>query len=118
MKKKSGTSLYWTCQAIGWSLYVLAVAAPNLTKGTTPIEMLLYSTCLGVLAIAQTHALRSYARKHAWDRLEIRRIVPRALASSAAMGTVLNVFMVLCDVYYFKFFGWSQIRLKWHFFVY
>jgi sensor histidine kinase YesM len=114
MKKPRDSSLYWSCQAIGWSLYAIGVALPYVSK--LPLGgTLVYSTSLALLGLAQTHALRGYARKRGWERVDIRRIVPRVLVSSTVMGVVMNLFMVLSDIYYLKLLTWAQVGLKWPF---
>ena len=89
------TSLYGSCQAVGWSLYAAGVAIPYIMKGEAAGPLIAYSAALSVLGFVQTHALRRYAKARGWNRLAAIRLVPRVLASSAVMGIVMNAFMVL-----------------------
>jgi hypothetical protein len=112
------SSLYAWCQLAGWSLYAVAVAIPNLKQGVSTAQLFAYSAALGALGFLQTHGLRAWARRRGWDELEIRRLVPRAMVSSAVMGLVLVAFMLVADVYWFRIFSWDAIARRWHFFVF
>jgi len=109
---KRATS-YWCCQAIGWSLYAAAVATPYVMKGEPAGSLLLYCAALSALGLLQTHALRSYARKRGWERLDVLWLVPRVLLSSAMMGIVMNALMVLSGIYYFAHMSWATLQLRW-----
>ena len=106
-------SPYWSCQAAGWSLYALGVATPYLMRGEAAGPMLLYTAALSLMGLAQTHALRHYARKHGWERFDVLRLVPRVIASSAFIGFVLIGFMVLAGFYFFHHLTWAKVETKW-----
>ena len=93
-------SFYGACQAIGWSLYAVGVTLPYLSRGPAG-QLLGYSAALGLLGFAQTHALRSHAKRAGWGRLTVVRLAPRVVATSALMGTVMNGFMLAATMYYF-----------------
>jgi hypothetical protein len=114
MKKPATSSLYWTCQATAWLAYGVAVAVPYLLRPTLPAgKLMAYSLGLAVLGLVETHGLRAYAKRNGWDRLEVRRVVPRVVLSSALMGAVMNVFMVLCGIYWFRQGTWRDVPLEW-----
>lgn len=103
---------YAICQAAGWSAYALAVALPYVPR--EPLgRMLGYSAALALVGFAQTHALRTYARR--WSELSVVRLVPRVAVSSAAMGMVMNLVMLVAMVHYFHERTWGELRATWLF---
>jgi two-component system, LytTR family, sensor histidine kinase AlgZ len=102
---------YWICQITCWSLYGAAVGAPYILRGLVAAgPMALYSLALALLGFAQTHALRAWAKKRAWGRREYRSLIPRVVVSSAVMGAVMNGFMMVAGVYYFRHTTWTEAR--------
>jgi hypothetical protein len=107
-------SRYWTCQLVGWSAYALGVAAPYIAKGTyAPGPMIVYSGALAALGLGQTHALRAWARRAGWPQLDGWRLAPRVLVSSALAGAVMNLFMCVAGVYWFRDMTWVEVTLVW-----
>lgn len=105
-------SLYGTCQAIGWSLYAVAVTLPYLSR--TPLPQLAgYSTALALLGLAQTHVLRARAKRAGWDRRSVISLAFRVLVSSALMGAVMDAFMIASTVLVFSEATWTTMHVSW-----
>ena len=106
--------VYWSCQLGAWSLYGLAVGAPYVWMGTVPVgRMIPYAVALSALGLVQTHALRRRAKARGWPHLSFARLAPRVLASSAVMGAVMNTFMVLAALFWFRHSTWRELRVGW-----
>lgn len=100
------------CQAIGWSLYALAVATPYVMRGLVSLgSMAVYVIALSGLGLAQTHALRAYAKRRDWIALDGLRLAPRVLVTSSVMGALMTAYMVLAGVYWFGRPTWSEIEI-------
>lgn len=84
-------SLYWKCQAAGWSFYgLLAAGIPTLYGGLRWTVAL--RAVLGIaLGLFLTGWLRRFMLRRAWPRLPLRSLAPRIVVA----GVVVAVLMVL-----------------------
>lgn len=85
---------YWACQFAGWGLYGLAqlynaMEALHVPAGRALAEI----AALNAAAIALTHLLRIFMRRHRWSALPLRALLPRSVAVSVALGTLLGLAM-------------------------
>ncbi|WP_184335227.1 sensor histidine kinase [Povalibacter uvarum] len=85
---------YWACQFAGWGLYGLAqlynaIEALHVPAGRALAEI----AALNAAAIALTHLLRNFMRRHRWSTMPLRALLPRSLAVSVALGTLLGLAM-------------------------
>ncbi len=83
---------YWLCQGAGWGLYTAtrlytAVAFVNLPWARATLELLL----LDGAALALSHGLRTYVRRHRWSTLSVGRMTPRILAASFILAIPLAI---------------------------
>ena len=85
-------TLYWTCQIAGW----FSIAALNMVfaltgSGPRPPAWMFAVTlsASSLVAIAWTHGYRAVLRRRRWLALGLRRLVPRVLAASVVLGTVI-----------------------------
>jgi hypothetical protein len=83
---------YWIFQLTGWGAFTLArfiggVTALGLPWAETAAELIV----LDGLALAQSHWLRGYMRRHEWRALPLRRLILRILAAAFLIGIPLGI---------------------------
>lgn len=102
MKKKH---IYWTFQVSGWTLYA-SVNIFFIVIGPQKItfETLLSFILLGVFFIASTHFFRFFIKKLGWIRLDILKLIPRALAAIFALSVSYVLFEVTLIHLFNQFF--------------
>lgn len=85
--------MYWTCQLAGW----LSVAALYLfftllaDTGLEPWRTVIAYAGGALVAVACTHAYRSWLRRRNWTALSPGRLLPRAIAASILIGVAISV---------------------------
>ncbi len=103
--KSSGSSIhmkrnkvYWLSQFIGWGIFALAniiiYASFSIFKWERVI--ILFYLCLS--GISLTHIFRSIIIKKGWVNLQLRKIIPRIISTSIAIGTILFIILVIVDI--------------------
>ncbi|MEP6885918.1 MAG: sensor histidine kinase [Gammaproteobacteria bacterium] len=90
---------YWLCQCAGWGFYTAArwyaaVTLVHLPWARVTVELLL----LDGTALVLSHWLRAFVGRHRWNRLGMRRMVPRALAASVVLAVPLAVITLWTSV--------------------
>src|SRR5690606_25318635 len=81
--------VYWISQISGWSFYALV----NIIVGTTfesfrsENSLILILLCL--CGIFFTHLFRNYIKRNGWLNLSPKKLVPRVVISSVAIGALL-----------------------------
>lgn len=80
---------YWSAQAVGWGLYVALTIAQLRAGAEAWSRSLEEPLLLAVIGVAITHAFRAFARANRWGELEARALLPRLVAASIALATVL-----------------------------
>lgn len=95
--------LYWTLQALAWSLWALAGVVLSTVFGRFSGLLFAVEAIVGGVMLLSSHALRTYVRHRGWPRLPPARLLPRllaanavvALASIAAMGVLITTLLWL-----------------------
>lgn len=91
--------LYWTFQLSGWGLYTASRYIGGITVIHLPwlrfgVEILL----IDALALGLTHAMRSYARRHQWGTLPLRKRIVRVFCGSVLCAIPLGILTQFSDV--------------------
>jgi len=90
----SASIAYWACQLIGWGIYGLSLFYNVLLTLRIPLgPAVLEIAILIATAIALTHGLRDFIRRRSWGKLSIPALLPRVLATCAALGMVQSALM-------------------------
>lgn len=81
--------LYWTCQVVGWGIYVVLIALFNKFRGidfevTTYLN--LASTFL--IGIATSHLYRNFIIRFHWLKMAIAQLIPLVILSSFVLSVV------------------------------
>lgn len=119
------TRIYWTCQLAGW-LSAAALYLFYMLYGGTELEpwqpVIGYASS-AVVAIACTHAYRSWLRHRSWRALSPVRLLPRALVASLLVGAAITLVTAPLWLGFFgdawwasapyALFGWSSTVLVW-----
>lgn len=89
--------LYWSLQLGGWALYALIQVVFSLaTSGNA--ERSFFLAIEAVLCLLLTHAYRFLIVKASWMNLNLRRLIPRVLASTVALGLSLYFLRLLVSI--------------------
>jgi LytS/YehU family sensor histidine kinase len=90
----SRTRAYWLCQITGWSLFWgmdVFIRSENWASGEVHTTLIAWVLRVAV-GIGVTHAFRAYAKQQEWTRLPLKRLIPRGLAASVALGALTAAF--------------------------
>jgi two-component system LytT family sensor kinase len=81
---------YWISQTAGWTFYtaVNLAAMYSFESFTWPKALLFIFICF--IGLTSTHYLRSIIKKRGWLDLSLKKIIPRVLISSLAIGIILS----------------------------
>lgn len=85
--------VYWICQISGWGIFALvnAIFISSVEQFAVKRTILLLLMCgFGVLL---THFYRATIKKYDWTSLPLKKIIPRVLLSSFAIGVLLYLFL-------------------------
>jgi two-component system LytT family sensor kinase len=92
------STLYWICQIVGWSLYsllsiamVLIFSDPTLV-GYGGIQL---QVIIGLSLFGFSHLFRNFIKKHDWESLKTKSIIPRVLIGSFFVAFVAQIFIHL-----------------------
>jgi len=91
--------IYLACQIIGWGSYVgIGLAFYAASDKNVASHLSRYAGSFGCCAIAgilTTHWYRSYVKGNGWLLLPLGKVIPRVLASTAALTIVITVQVAL-----------------------
>jgi len=86
------TGLYWICQIVGWTTWVLILAAlAALSRGNFQ-ENLLLILISNSFGFGITHLYRQLIRKRRWVRLSLAQLIPRVVLACLLMALLWRVY--------------------------
>lgn len=89
------STLYWICQVVGWSLYVLFSIALMLsfTGGSNWITpgVLQLQIIIGLSLLLFSHLFRHFIKKRNWTELKIKNLIPRLLLGVIVVSLLAQV---------------------------
>jgi two-component system, LytTR family, sensor histidine kinase AlgZ len=79
---------YWLCQLLGWGLNAFSQTYSAIANGldAPTAQITIEVASLNALALAYTHLLRGYMKRHGWSTLGIAALLPRVFAASLLFG--------------------------------
>jgi sensor histidine kinase YesM len=84
--------VYWISQLSGWSLWALLNIIGMLSFDLFSWKKIILFLFLCFAGLCFTHILRNIIKKYSWVNLPLKKIIPRILLSSLALGIILSVF--------------------------
>jgi hypothetical protein len=86
---------YWLCQLFGWGFIVFGQTLTGIASEVQASRPQIFIEVLSVnaLALVYTHLLRDYMKRHRWQTLGIRRLLPRIFGASIVFGIPIAVLM-------------------------
>lgn len=84
-------SLYWKCQIIGWSFWVVWSAVMSLFFGTLSWLGMLTAVIMSALGLLLSHISRGVIHRGRWKELTPGRLAPRVIAAAGVNGMLLGV---------------------------
>ena len=97
--KLTRQKIYWICQLSGWSVYALVNVIVSASMETFTFSKFLLAVLLSVLGIFLTHEYRNIVVKQNWVQSPLKKLIPRVLISSIAIGLI--IFSILALINYF-----------------
>jgi two-component system LytT family sensor kinase len=91
--------LYWISQLSGWAFYGLISALTTVLYDVFNWKKILVILIVIILGIGLTHLYRKTIKKRNWIDLSLRKLIPRIIISSIAIGVF--IFAVIYSVYTF-----------------
>jgi sensor histidine kinase YesM len=99
LKKAGGISLYWKLQIIGWLVTSLYWGFTSFIDGNFIWKLGIADFALDLfVGILLTHFYRSFALKNGWQKLDLKRLVPR-LAAAVLILSLLYMFLIVGKLY-------------------
>lgn len=96
--KLTRNKIYWISQLSGWTIFVLLNLAISSTFEKFKSEYIYSWILLGILGIVISHLYRNYIKKHGWQNLAPKSIIPRILIASFLLGIILNTSIFLFNI--------------------
>ncbi len=90
------STIYWICQAAGWSAYMVFVFAmlfifAGLKDITTEIVLLQF--VIGISSLMFSHFFRLFVKKRNWNSLKPKRLWPRAVLAVIILSFIIQAFI-------------------------
>lgn len=85
---------YWLCQILFWSAqsgFVLFFVLQYRPEGRAAWKYCLTFALLAAFGILCTHLYRNYIRRHDWLILPAKKVIPRTILASAAIGVLMTI---------------------------
>ncbi|MFB3390173.1 sensor histidine kinase [Flavobacterium sp. LAR06] len=99
MKRITRISTYWTIQLIGWITTSLYWGLSAFFGGTFIWKIGIADLILDVtIGIALTHIYRNFALKNGWNKLSLKRLVPR-IAMSVLVLSLFYMLLIVAKLY-------------------
>jgi two-component system, LytTR family, sensor kinase len=97
------STLYWICQIVGWSLYVLFSIALMLSfsggsNWVTP-GVLQLQIIIGLCLLLFSHFFRLFVKKRNWKELKVKNLIPRLL-----LGVIVVSFLAQVLIHFLIYF--------------
>ena len=89
-------NLYWICQISGWLFYALVNIILIVSFDIYNWKKILLTFLLCGVGLGFTHIYRRYIKGWEWLDLPLRKIIPRVLAASIVIGTL--IFLIIFSV--------------------
>jgi Putative regulator of cell autolysis len=102
--------VYWISQLSGWSLWALLNIIGMLSFDLFSWKKIILFLFLCFAGLSFTHILRNIIKKYSWVNLPLKKIIPRILLSSLALGIILSVFYFSTQ-YYSSVLPLSEIKI-------
>jgi len=84
--------VYWISQLSGWSLWALLNIIGMLSFDLFSWKKIILFLFLCFAGLCFTHILKNIIKKYSWVNLPLKKIIPRILLSSLALGIILSAF--------------------------
>jgi two-component system, LytTR family, sensor kinase len=101
---------YWICQLSGWSLWTLLNIVGILSFDRFSWGKVVILLFIAFAGLCFTHILRNIIKKYSWVDLSLKKIAPRVLLSSLAIGIILFIFY-FGTTYFSGLIGPSNIKI-------
>jgi len=88
------TKIYWLCQVIGWTGYILSDLILYILRDGYYFGQLVNALITIVLGISITHIYRLTIKRLNWLELPLNKIIPRTLVAVLVMSVVMVVLSV------------------------
>ena len=102
--------VYWLSQLSGWSLWAVLNIIGMLSFDLFSWKKIILFLFLCFAGLSFTHILRNIIKKYSWVNLPLKKIIPRILLSSLALGIILSVFYFSTQ-YYSSVLPLSEIKI-------
>jgi two-component system LytT family sensor kinase len=102
--------VYWISQLSGWSLWAVLNIIGMLSFDLFSWKKIILFLFLCFAGLSFTHILRNIIKKYSWVNLPLKKIIPRILLSSLALGIILSVFYFSTQ-YYSSVLPLSEIKI-------
>ena len=102
--------VYWLSPLSGWSLWAVLNIIGMLSFDLFSWKKIILFLFLCFAGLSFTHILRNIIKKYSWVNLPLKKIIPRILLSSLALGIILSVFYFSTQ-YYSSVLPLSQIKI-------
>src|ERR1035437_3228457 len=102
--------VYWISQLSGWSLWALLNIIGMLSFDLFSWKKIILFLFLCFAGLCFTHILRNIIKKYSWINLPLKKIIPRILLSSLAIGFILSV-LYFGSQYFIGVLPLSEIKI-------
>jgi sensor histidine kinase YesM len=102
--------VYWLSQLSGWSLWAVLNIIGMLSFDLFSWKKIILFLFVSFAGLSFTHILRNIIKKYSWVNLPLKKIIPRILLSSLALGIILSVFYFSTQ-YYSSVLPLSEIKI-------
>lgn len=98
------STLYWICQIVGWSLYVLFSIGLMLSftggSGVISSIVLQLQIIIGLSLLLFSHLFKLFIKKRNWKELKVKNLIPRLL-----FGVTLASFLAQVFIHFLIYFA-------------
>lgn len=84
-------NLYWISQTSGWGLFIIVNLLIISSFESVPFNRIVLWILLGIYGVSFTHFYRLYLKKHNWANLPLKKIIPKVLTASFAVGLIIYI---------------------------
>ena len=90
------STIYWLCQGIGWTAYMVFVFAMLfIFAGTEDISnsIIILQFVIGFSSLLFSHLFRLFVKKRGWNTLKAKKLLPRAILSVIVLSVLIQGFI-------------------------
>jgi two-component system, LytTR family, sensor kinase len=91
---------YWLIQIFGWIIFGIYDLSTLYFRDRLTKDEVLFTTSFLLFCILITEIYHVIIKKNHWDKLSIKKLVPRVALSVAIMTILINAFVVLIGIMY------------------